>query len=114
MSGYAPYGVQLAFTRRSGRRALVVHGGVTLRELLDDLRAEGVEVAGVAARHQPLVGDDLLVDPLGPRVGQVRLQARVRGQRPALDNAGVDQRPRAVADDAHGLAGPEDLLHEAA
>src|SRR4051795_13134553 len=104
MSGYAPCGVQAVFTPRSGGRALVVDevtstcsadrsgpisgtGKVdvissvaTLRELLHDLRAEGVEVAGVAARHQPLVGDDLLVDPLGPRVGQVRLQARVRGQ----------------------------------
>jgi hypothetical protein len=36
---------------------------LALGELLDDLGAEGGQVIGLTAGHQPLVGDYLLVDP---------------------------------------------------
>ena len=68
------------------------------RELLDDLRVERLEVVGLAAADQPLVDVDLLVDPLGAGVAQVGLQARPRGERAAVDDVGLDQRPRPVAD----------------
>ena len=71
----------------AGRRVLLVRGGaglaasvlivamptfdlallvvLALGELLDDLGAEGLEIVGLAARHESVVDDDLLVDPLG-------------------------------------------------
>src|SRR6056297_1764381 len=33
-------------------------------DLLDDLRGEGIEIAGVAARHDAVGDDDLAVDPV--------------------------------------------------
>jgi hypothetical protein len=47
-----------------------------LGELLDDLRVEGIEVLGLAAADQAPVDVDFLVDPLGPGIAQVGLQAR--------------------------------------
>ena len=63
-----------------GLRGVLV---AALGELLDDLGAEGRQVVGLAAGHEALVDDDLLVDPVGARVAQVRLQRRPRGHRAA-------------------------------
>ena len=48
-----------------------------LGELLDHLRAEGRQVVGIAARHETLIGHDLLVHHVGARVAQVGANARV-------------------------------------
>src|SRR3954447_24488204 len=69
-----------------------------LAELLDRLRAEGGDVVGLAAGHEALVHVDLLVDPRAAGVAHVGLQRRPRRDRAALDDAGLDQDPRAVAD----------------
>src|SRR5205085_4948152 len=76
----------------------------TLGELLDDLRVEGGQVVGLAARDEPGVDDDLLVDPVRTGVAKVGLQAGPGRELAALDDAGLDQRPRPVADDADRLA----------
>ena len=44
-------------------------------ELLDHLSVERRNVVGLAARDEPVVGDDLLIDPDGTRVLQVILDA---------------------------------------
>src|ERR687897_146095 len=54
-----------------------------LGELLDDLGAERLEVAGVTARNEALVRDDLLVHPFPASIADVGLEARVRSQGPA-------------------------------
>src|SRR5437764_6840990 len=56
--------------RGAGRRDLVP----ALCELLDDLRAEGLQVVGLAARDQALIDDDLLVDPVTTGVADVRFE----------------------------------------
>src|SRR5215210_2845850 len=76
-----------------------------LAELLDRLRAEGGDVVGLAARHEALVDVDLLVDPRAAGVADVGPQRGERGDRPALDDARLDQHPRAVADRGDRLAG---------
>src|SRR3954449_10557518 len=75
-----------------------------LAELLDDLGAERGQVVGLAARDPAVVHVDLLVDPRAARVADVGLQRGPRGERAALDDAGLDERPRAVADHADRLA----------
>src|SRR3954464_8960063 len=56
--------------RGAGRRDLVP----ALCELLDDLRAESLQVVGLAARDQALIDDDLLVDPVTTGVADVRFE----------------------------------------
>src|SRR3954454_9669003 len=55
-----------------------------LRELLHALRAEGIVVFRLAARHEPRVDVHFLVDPFAAGVADVRLQAWPRGDGPAL------------------------------
>src|SRR2546421_1301011 len=87
--------------------------GVTaLRELLDDLCVEGGQVVGLAARDEPGVDDDFLVDPVRTRVAKVGLQARPGRDRAALYDTGLDQRPRPVADDADRLAARREVADE--
>src|SRR6185503_17579523 len=57
-------------------------------EGLDDRRAEGGQVARVAARDQRPVGGDLLVHRVAARVADVGAQARERGERAPLDQPG--------------------------
>src|ERR687894_430571 len=89
---------------RFGGRALGMDLVLALGELLDDLRAEGLEVVGRATRHEPRVDDDLLVNDLGAGVAQVGADARVGGEPATARDVGVDQHPRAVADDPDRLA----------
>src|SRR6187399_709165 len=65
-------------------------------ELLDDLGAERRQVVGLAARHEALVDDDLLVDPGAAGVADVGLQRRPRRDRAALQDVRLDERPRPV------------------
>src|SRR3954452_16338401 len=81
-----------------------------LGDLLDELGAEGGQVVRVAARDEPGVHVDLLVDPRAAGVLDVRPQRRERGERAAAHDVGLDEGPGAVADDRHGLA----LLEEPA
>src|SRR5687768_13210020 len=88
----------------SGDRLLALLGVLALGDLLDELRAERGQVVGVARGHEAGVDVDLLVDPGSTGVADVGLQARPGGQRPAVDHAGLDQRPRRVADRRDWLA----------
>ncbi|KAI1691004.1 tripartite tricarboxylate transporter family receptor domain-containing protein [Ditylenchus destructor] len=72
----------------------------------------GRNVVGLSAGDELAVDDDLLVAPLRARVLQVGLQRGPRGHLVALDAAGVDQRPWAVADRRDGLAGLDECTHE--
>src|SRR5215212_8665649 len=98
---------------RAGGGALVVDGVLALGELLDDLRAEGLEVVRVAARHESLVDHNLLVDDLGAGVAQVGADARVRSDLAPAGHVRLDEDPRAVADRPHRLAGLKEVLDEA-
>src|SRR4051794_5987344 len=86
---------------------------LALGELLDDLGAERRKVVRVAARNQALIGDDLLVEHLGAGVAQVGAHARVGGELAALYDAGIDERPRTVAERPDRLAlleeGPDEV-----
>src|SRR5262249_18075765 len=66
-----------------------------LSELLDDLARERRQIVGLAARHEALVDDDLLVHPVAARVADVGLQARPRREAAAADDAGLDEHPGA-------------------
>ena len=93
--------------RRGGRAgAPSQRSRATLGELLDDRRAERVEVVRVAAGDQALVDDDLLVDDRAARVADVGAQARERGERagPRTRSASTRVHGR-VADRADRLAG---------
>jgi hypothetical protein len=82
------------------------------RELLDQLLVERRDVVGLAARDEPLVDVHFLVDPVAARVADVGLQRRERRQRASAHDAGLDQRPRRVADRADRLALLEEVAHE--
>src|SRR5213076_1825281 len=58
---------------RGPRAGLLAHLVGALGELLDHLVVEGGEVVGLAAGHEALVDDDLLVDPLAAGVADVGL-----------------------------------------
>src|SRR3954447_2320473 len=93
-----------------GRLALL--GVNALSELLHDLAAEGVEVVGLAARHQARIDVYLLVDPVPAGVADVGLEARPRGDRAPLQHIRLDERPGPVADHADRLAGLEEGADE--
>src|SRR5437763_16792680 len=58
-----------------GLRGMRVHA---LPELLDHLSVERRDIVGLAARDEPVVHDDLLVDPVGAGVAQIGLEGRPR------------------------------------
>src|SRR5215213_2870101 len=101
--------------RRSARRRVGRHAlarVLPLAELLDHLVVERRDVVGLATRDEPVVDDDLLVDPVAARVADVRLQRRPRRQLPVAHDARLDEDPRRVTDRSHGFARGEELLHE--
>ena len=79
----------------------------SLGKILDDLCIEGGEIVGLAAGDQAVVHMNLLIDPLGPSIAQVGLQARPRGQGATANNIGLDQRPGPVANGTDRLARPK-------
>src|SRR4051794_25700986 len=81
-----------------------------LGQLLEHLRAEGGEVVRLAARREPGVDVDLLVDPGRAGVPQVRPEARPRRDRAPAHDVRLDEGPRPVADRRDRLA----LLDEGA
>ena len=85
---------------------------LALGELLDHLRAEGVEVIRLTARNETTIDVDLLVHPVTTRVADVRLDAWPRRQRPPADDIRLDQRPGTVADCGDRLALLEEVPHE--
>ena len=83
-----------------------------LRELLDELGAEGRQIVRFAAGDEAVVDDDLLVDPLAAGVADVGLQRRPGRDPPAAHHVGLDQRPGTVADDPDRLAGCREVGDE--
>src|SRR5690606_17895700 len=65
-------------------------------------------VVRLATRHEPRVDYDGLVDPLRPRVAQVRADRRIGRDPTAPNDIRLDEKPRAVTDGGHGLAGLEE------
>ena len=61
-----------------GERLVALRAVLALADLLDHLRAECLEIAGVSRGDETLIDDDLLVDPVGAGVAKVGLQARPR------------------------------------
>jgi hypothetical protein len=95
-------------TRDDLRRAGVNSFG----DLFDHLAIEGGDVVRLAAGHEPLIDDDFFIDPICAGILEVGLNRMVRRYLAALDEAGVDQRPGAVADCGDRLAGLGELPHE--
>ena len=93
---------------RSGRQ--LPRAVAALLDLLDDLRAEGVEIVGAAAGDDAVVGDHLLVVPAAAGVDHVGPDRREGGQVAALGRAGLDQQPGRVADGGHDLPGRQEAL----
>src|SRR2546423_2664105 len=84
----------------------------SLGELLDHLLVERRDVVRLAAGHEPVVDDDLLVDPAAAGVPDVGLQARPRRHLAVADAVRLDQHPRAVADHRDGLPLVEEVARE--
>ena len=82
-------------------------------ELFYDPGAERRQVVRPAAGGDVLVGDHLLVDHVAAGVADVGPDAWVGGQGAALDDAGLDKRPRAMADHADRLAAINKVADEA-
>src|SRR6185295_6581938 len=83
--------------------------GPRLAHDADALAVEGGQVVRFAAADPVAVADALLVFPDRAGVAHVVLQRRPARERAALDEAGGDQDPPAVADDHHRLPGAVDL-----
>src|SRR3954470_1027367 len=96
------------------RGAILTAGGARprVRELLDDRRAEGLEVVRRPARRELPVDDDLLVDDLGAGVAEVRPDARPGGHPPPAHDARLREGPGAVADRRDRLAGGDEVADE--
>src|SRR4030095_10134838 len=75
-----------------------------LREFLDHFPIEGQQIVGLAARNDPAMDDDFLVDPLGARILEVFLERRPRSDPEPAHRVGFDQRPRTMADHRDRLA----------
>ncbi|SDP10689.1 amino acid exporter, AAE family [Pedococcus dokdonensis] len=103
-------GAAVVYQWWSGRRGRLARRPV--RQRLEERAVERREVVGVAAGDEVAVLDDLLVDPLGPGVAQVGLQARPARDGAALQHVGLDQRPRGVADGRDRLAAGHEVADE--
>ena len=73
-------------------------------DLLNDLGDERFEIAGIAARHDALIGDDRLVDPVRPGVDHVCLDGVARRCLTAANGVGLYQQPGRVADGGDDFA----------
>ena len=67
-------------------------------DFLDDFRREGIQVGRLAAGYKPLIGYDLLIEPMAACVDDVGLDRLVRRRAVAFDDAGLDQKPWRMAD----------------
>jgi len=83
-----------------------------LFEFLDDLRTESRQILRGAARYEPLVDNNFLVDPDATSVLNVLANCRIRCHRPAIQDVCFDEKPRCVTDDAHGFCLLEECVHE--
>jgi hypothetical protein len=81
-------------------------------KFLDHLPVEGRKVVRLPARHQALIHNNFLIHPLRPGVLQIGLKGRIGGHPPALDDTGIDQGPRSVADYRHRLPRVEERFDE--
>jgi amino acid efflux transporter len=97
---------------RWGRGSSVRLAGSAVGERLEEVGAEGGQVVGVAAGDEVAVLDDLLVDPFGPGVAQVGLEAGPAGDGAAAHDVGLDEGPRRVADRRDGLAAGDEVADE--
>src|SRR5690606_14497549 len=93
---------------RNRRASGGLPGVHAFRDLLDHLAIEVRQVVRLATRHEPRVDYDGLVDPLRPRVAQVRADRRIGRDPTAPNDIRLDEKPRAVTDGGHGLASLEE------
>src|SRR5471032_3409768 len=82
-------------------------------QLLQQRLIEGRDIVRLAAGDQLTVDHHLLIAPLRAGVAQVDLQTGPAGHALALGHAGVDQRPRAVADRRDRLVLAREVADEA-
>ena len=83
-----------------------------LGDLLDHLAIKRREIIRLAAGHQSVIDHDFTIDPFRAGVFQVGLNRLVAGHLAPFDDAGVDQRPWAMANRGDGLAGVEECADE--
>ena len=74
------------------------------RDLLNDLRREGLEIRGLAAGDKSLVGDDLFIKPLTARVDHIGFDRLVGCGAAPLDDPGLNQKPGRVANGRNRLS----------
>ena len=82
-------------------------------EDLDDLPAERGEIVRLAAADQRPLDLRLAIDPRRTGVVQVGLEARLRRERAAVEDARVGEDPGTVTDHPDRLGAVEALAHEA-
>ena len=80
--------------------------------LLDDLGAEGLEVAGVARSDHALIDDHFRILPSGAGIGDIGLDRLVGRHLPAMGDAGFDQQPGRMTNRSDDFLGVEDVLDE--
>jgi hypothetical protein len=83
-----------------------------LTDGFDDGLAEGGNVIGLAAEDELALRDYFLIDPAGSGVFQISLERGPLRYRLALERAGLDQRPGAVADCGDCFSGGDELADE--
>jgi len=90
--------------------AIKVPGSGVLRELHAGIELNLEDLARLMIVVSDNTATNLLIDRLGTRQAQVGPQARPGGHPAPAHHIGLDQRPRAVADDSDGLTGVEERL----
>src|SRR5690606_29640908 len=72
----------------------------------------GRQVIRCATGDETLVDNDLLVNPFGTCVAQIGSETRVARESASVEDIGVGENPRAVADHAYGLVLLEECARE--
>src|SRR5688572_12750093 len=80
--------------------------------LVDDLHAEGFEVAGIAAGDEAGVGDDFAIEPFAAGIDHVGLDRLVGSHLPTAHRIDFDQQPRRMTDRSDDLARVEEIANE--
>src|SRR5205085_10379153 len=78
-------------------------------ELLDHFSIECRDVVRFAAGDQPIIDDDLFVNPLAAGVLDVGLDRRPRSKRSPANYASIDQNPGPVTNHGHWFARFEEM-----
>src|SRR5688572_22021217 len=81
-------------------------------DLVDDLHAEGFEVAGIAAGDDAGVGDDFAIEPSTAGIDHVGLDRFVGSYLPSTHRVDFDQQPRRMTDRSDDFARIEEIANE--